>query len=56
MAFDYIERLFLCGISIDDAWSIVNDFCSDLDFEGLDDFVRERERCCMNGGGMCDVA
>lgn len=40
---DYIERLMLCGWRYDQAYYIVNDFLRNLDFDGLNEFIRLEE-------------
>ena len=44
---DYAERLMACGVSQDDAWFIVNEFSSENDIAGLEDYVTLLEQ---NGG------
>jgi len=36
---EYIRRLTNCGMRVDDAYTVVNDFYRELDFEGLEDYV-----------------
>ena len=40
---DYLFRLTSCGVRLDDATVIINDFLRDLDFDGLNDYIRELE-------------
>lgn len=40
---DYIDRLTSCGVRIDHALVIVNDFLRELDFEGLENYCTELE-------------
>ena len=40
---EYINRLCKCGMRIDDAYTVVNDFYRELDFDGLKDYVSEFE-------------
>lgn len=40
---DYIMRLCKCGMRIDDAYTVVNDFFRELDFDGLTDYVKQYE-------------
>lgn len=42
----YIQRLLRCGWRIDNAWMIVNDLMRELDFDGLEEFVRREESSC----------
>ena len=41
--YEYIHRLCACGMRVDRAYSVVNSFYRDLDFDGLRDFVRTYE-------------
>ena len=41
---NYIDRLTACGMRIDNALVLINDFLRDLDFDGLADCCRELER------------
>lgn len=40
---EYIRRLCACGMRVDDAYTVVDDFYRELDFEGLEDYVRSYE-------------
>ena len=40
---NYLDRLTACGVRIDHAVVIVNDFLRDLDWNGLNDYIRELE-------------
>lgn len=40
---EYIMRLCRCGMRIDDAYTVVNDFCRELDIDGLKDYVEQYE-------------
>ena len=40
---DYIERLMLCGWTREQSYRIVNDFLRELDFDGLNEFIRLEE-------------
>ena len=40
---EYIMRLCKCGMRVDDAYTVVNDFCRELDFDGLKEYVSEYE-------------
>ena len=40
---EYIMRLCRCGMRIDDAYTVVNDFFRELDFDGLDAYVEQYE-------------
>lgn len=40
---DYIDRLLACGVRLDNAMVIVNDFMRELDFDGLADFCARLE-------------
>lgn len=40
---DYIRRLIACGMRVDDAYTVCNDFYRELDFDGLDEYVRDYE-------------
>jgi len=42
---DYAQRLIQCGLSVGDAWMIVNDYMTDGDLDGLISFIERRE-CC----------
>ena len=41
--YEYINRLCRCGMRIDDAYTVVNDFYRELDFDGLKDYISEYE-------------
>ena len=41
---DYIRRLCNCGMRVDDAYVVCNDFCRELDFDGLVDYVDQYEK------------
>ena len=45
----YIERLCAAGMRLDDATILVQDFERDLDFDGLEDYVKEYERLAYVG-------
>lgn len=40
---EYIMRLCDCGMRVDRAYTIVNSFFEQLDFAGLDEFVKDFE-------------
>lgn len=40
---DYINRLVRCGWRLDNACLFVNDMLRDLDFAGLEEFVKREE-------------
>ena len=40
---EYVMRLCRCGMRVDDAYTVVNDFYRELDFDGLKDYVSEYE-------------
>lgn len=40
---EYIRRLCACGMRVDRAYGIVNRFYSDLDIDGLKEFVKMYE-------------
>lgn len=40
---DYIDRLMMCGWRRDQAYKIVNDFLKNLNFDGLNEFIRLEE-------------
>ena len=40
---DYIDRLIAAGMRPDDATVLVMDFCRELDFDGLEDYVANYE-------------
>lgn len=40
---DYIMRLCKCGMRIDDAYTVVNDFFRELDFDGLAEYISQQE-------------
>ena len=40
---EYIMRLCRCGMRVDDAYTVVNDFCRELDFDGLKEYVKQKE-------------
>ena len=41
--YEYINRLCRCGMRVDDAYTVVNDFFRELDFDGLREYVRNYE-------------
>ena len=41
---NYLDRLTDCGVRIDHATIIINDFLRELDFAGLDAYCTELER------------
>lgn len=41
--YEYIRWLCACGMRIDDAYTVVNDFYRELDFDGLLDFIKGYE-------------
>lgn len=41
---NYIARLTACGMRIDNAVVLINDFLRELDFDGLADYCKELER------------
>lgn len=45
---DYTERLIACGVPVDDAWMIIDDFLSDGDVGGLLNYIegQEKSRYC----------
>lgn len=43
---EYIRRLMNCGWCMDNAWMLVNDLLRELDFDGLEDFIRREESLC----------
>lgn len=40
---EYIMRLCRCGMRIDDAYTVCNDFFRALDFDGLEEYVNQYE-------------
>lgn len=40
---EYIKRLMRCGWRVDRAWTMVNDLLRELDFDGLEMFIRQEE-------------
>lgn len=36
---DYINELCACGMRVDDAYTVVNDFFRELDIDGLEDYI-----------------
>ena len=40
---EYIMRLCRCGMRIDDAYTVCNDFYRELDFDGLAEYVSQYE-------------
>ena len=40
---EFVERLTACGLDEHDAGVLVTDFCRDLDFAGLADYVAKLE-------------
>lgn len=43
LMYEYINRLCKCGMRIDDAYAVCNDFFRELDFEGLKEYVKQKE-------------
>ncbi len=46
---DYVERLCAAGMRLDDACLLVSDFRRELDFDGLEEYVKEYERLAYVG-------
>lgn len=40
---EYIRRLCNCGMRVDHAYKVVNDFYRELDFAGLEEYVKDYE-------------
>ena len=40
---NYLDRMTSCGVRLDDALVILNDFMRELDFDGLENYCRELE-------------
>ena len=40
---EYIDKLMMCGWSYEQALYMVNDFFRNLDFDGLNEFIRLEE-------------
>lgn len=40
---EYIDRLCRCGMRVDDAYTVCNDFYRELDFDGLKEYVKQKE-------------
>ena len=40
---EFVRRLTACGMRVDVAYALCNDYLDRLDFSGLDDFVRGYE-------------
>lgn len=40
---EYINRLMACGMRVDDAYTVCNDFFRELDFDGLEEYVSQYE-------------
>lgn len=40
---EYINRLMACGMRVDDAYTVCNDFYRELDFDGLAEYVTQYE-------------
>lgn len=47
---EYIRRLTDCGMRVDHAYTVVNDFYRELDFKGLEEYVEDYETmtCIIN--------
>lgn len=42
----YLARLRACGMRLDDALVLIDDFLRDGDWEALEDYTRTLERLC----------
>lgn len=43
LMYEYVRRLCNCGMRVDDAYTVCNDFYRELDFDGLKEYVKQKE-------------